>query len=100
MGAMSAVLESLFIDHLSKGSVYASWMPRIETIDMTLRSLIFFLTTYMVWNDFSQINHRDMVGLRDSIGLHVGFIYLLAMSLLVSSMFSLVWLFMPAHLRR
>jgi hypothetical protein len=98
--AMSAVLESLFIDHLSKGSVYASWMPRIETIDMTLRSLIFFLTTYMVWNDFAQINHRDMVGLRDSIGLHVGFIYLLAMSLFVSSMFSLVWLFMPAHLRR
>merc|ERR1712228_144150 len=98
--AMSAVLESLFIDNLSKGSMHVTWMPRLETIDMTLRSLIFFLTAYMVWNDFAQINHRNLVGLRDSIGLHVGFIYLLAVSLLGSSIFSVVWLFLPAHLRR
>merc|ERR1712232_337865 len=113
--SMFAVLESLFVDWLFKVSMKTDWLPIADRVDSVLRSVIAFSATFVMFSDAKEVQRRsDDSGMGNGTGmiwlfasLHerstsllIGFIYFLLLVLLTSSVFSIVWLFVPASFKR
>lgn len=98
--AMSAVLESLAIDWLTKTSKNLSWFPKVDMVDSMLRALICSVTTFMICVDASEIERYNVLELHasfeaDSTRLLVAFVYIIFCGLLLSSFCSVSFLILP-----
>eukprot|EP00929_Paragymnodinium_shiwhaense_P109260 TRINITY_DN7564_c0_g1_i2.p1 TRINITY_DN7564_c0_g1~~TRINITY_DN7564_c0_g1_i2.p1 ORF type:complete len:571 (+),score=83.66 TRINITY_DN7564_c0_g1_i2:342-2054(+) len=113
--SMSAVLESLFIDWLSKVSLKTHLVPKPNKVDLVLRALLAVAATYVIFSDADEVrssldgdselmNNYHLwlfANLREpSTRLLVCFIYFLIGGLLVSSCCSILWLVTPVTVKR
>lgn len=103
--AMSSVLESLFIDYLSKTTVKLQWAPQVDNVDAVLRAMICWVTTLMIFTDACQVKRYNALLLytsfaADSTRLLVLLVYIIFFGLLLSSSCNIVWLVMPRRWQR
>lgn len=119
--SMSAVLESLFIDWLTKTTTTNGWLPRHDTTDSILRAIICGTTTVVIFSDARQVQyfkkeiseeelqswHFGWQNLRlftdyneESSRLLVFLIYVIFFGMVLSSVFSVLWVLLPRWLWR
>eukprot|EP00928_Gymnodinium_smaydae_P096867 TRINITY_DN8640_c0_g2_i1.p1 TRINITY_DN8640_c0_g2~~TRINITY_DN8640_c0_g2_i1.p1 ORF type:complete len:1079 (-),score=302.31 TRINITY_DN8640_c0_g2_i1:208-3444(-) len=113
--SMSAVLESLFIDWLSKTALSVHWLPRTDMIDSLLRAAIAATALVVVSSDAREVHSfqseagmsEGSIGLglvtslrSDSTGLLVFFVILIFVGLILSSAGSVLWILSPRWLQR
>lgn len=105
--SMAAVLESLFIDWLAAASRHVLWLPNPYVSDTLLRAGIAFMSTLLVFTDAYQVVHHSddhqykylvwtFASLRfNSSRLLLLLLYIIIAGLFISSVCSIVWLFLP-----
>jgi len=103
--SMSSVLESLFIDYLSKTTLTIAWAPRADTVDATLRSMIAWQATYIIFTDATEVKRYSSLSLYTSFqagstGLLVAFVYLIFFGLILSSAINMIWMITPRTWQR
>jgi len=104
--SMSSVLESLFIDYLSKTLIASLfWFPRPDTIDVCLRSTIAAATCFVIITDANEIQGYNILGITsifwaDSTQLLVAFVYIVFFGLITTSIINMVWIAMPRRYQR
>jgi hypothetical protein len=103
--SMCAVLESFFIDYISKTAVHIPWFPRVDDIDSILRISICAITAVVIFSDASEVDQNSALTLytsvnTDSTGLLVGFVYIILIGLGLSSVFTFTWFMIPRRLQR
>lgn len=101
--SMSAVLQSLVMDYLSRHSspVVTALPWRTNAVDILLRTVICFMTILVFVNDFCTVKHSNTRGLYGTFHAHstqllVGFLYIVFLALGISSACSTLWLVLPA----
>mmetsp|Transcript_40852 Transcript_40852/g.89375 ORF Transcript_40852/g.89375 Transcript_40852/m.89375 type:complete len:820 (-) Transcript_40852:221-2680(-) len=114
--SMSSVLESLFVDYLSKASAHFPIATgRLhEIMDSLLRASICFVTAAVMYTDAQSVENFSEVGSVDgsgavtlyaSFGSHstrllVAFVYTIFTGLIASSVLSLAFIMAPSRWRR
>eukprot|EP00933_Yihiella_yeosuensis_P028230 TRINITY_DN22059_c0_g1_i1.p1 TRINITY_DN22059_c0_g1~~TRINITY_DN22059_c0_g1_i1.p1 ORF type:complete len:304 (-),score=15.01 TRINITY_DN22059_c0_g1_i1:113-922(-) len=101
--AMSAVLETLFIDHMTKSLVLLRYLPSPAKMDSMLRSAICCLAMHTLVVDGLSIDAGVtgiLAGLTgNATGMLLSFVYFLSAALMVSSVWALLWFICPSELR-
>jgi len=103
--SMSSVLESLFIDYLSKTTLHIAWAPRADTVDATLRALICWFATFIIFTDACEVKRYNALELytsfeADSTRLLVLFVYVIFFGLIASSTANIAWMALPRRYQR
>jgi len=103
--SMSSVLESLFIDYLSKTMHTVTWAPRAEQVDSMLRACICWFATFIIFRDAYEVKRYSTLKLYTSFQsgstrLLVLFIYIIFFGLIASSMGNVFWMMMPRRVQK
>lgn len=102
--SMSAVLETFFVDYLAKMALHATWMWPVESVDAFLRTSICIITAIVIFSDASEVDQISALTLYtntniDSTGLLVALVYIIFVGLGLSSVFTIIWFFLPRKLQ-
>lgn len=103
--SMSSVLESLFIDYLSKTTLHVTWAPRAEQVDSMLRACICWFATYIIFRDAYEVKRYGTLKLYTSFQsgstrLLVLFIYIIFFGLVASSAGNVFWMMLPRRAQK
>jgi len=103
--SMSSVLESLFIDYLSKTTVHVAWAPRLEQVDSMLRACICWFATFVIFRDAYEVKRYSTLKLYTSFQsgstrLLVLFIYIIFFGLIASSTGNVFWMMLPRRMQK
>lgn len=104
--SIASVMQSCIVDYIkNSGLLDLRWAPRDHTVDTLIRTTICFLAICVFVSDLCDLQERggnDMVALYGSFHGHstkllVGLIYMIFLCLGTSSVFSTLWLVLPAE---